>query len=443
MAKLGHYLATLEDASNAEELANAEEGVEAQETATEVVEAAAEVTGDVDAIEQTDAAIDDAFEAGDQIDELTTVAEDSLAADGETVEEGEVGVEGEGLTEGEATMIEITHESIMRSLGMPIDSRRATFTAESFGNKANRRQLTMEALDGLKQSAKNVGAGIIAALKAAWNSVSNFIAGLLRNAGLMEKHLINLDAKVKNLDASLKPRADKFKTAAGALSVNGVASPATAHQILKSAAGAVTAAAAIGDALGRMKNSNVEAALTDAKGEVKGAIEKIGDKAAADGKEAYGHFSGGRSVVVDENGSVSITEGGKKAEEIAAPSREDMASLIREARAVCVKLKEVQKNSSKFKSLVDYLTARLSELGSNVKAKVGTEGTKIAGTMDSAVKQAARLSKSLMSKAGGQLPGLAFQSVKAVADYVTAGLNNYKPEAAAKAPEGQAAAAAA
>ena len=114
--KLGSIIATNEALA----AASPEEDLEAAQTATEVAEVAGEAQADEQKIEATDGAIADAEVTEDKIGELTEVAQDSLAGEDETVAEGEVGEEGDGLSEKEATLVEITHESLMASIGMPV-----------------------------------------------------------------------------------------------------------------------------------------------------------------------------------------------------------------------------------------------------------------------------------------------------------------------------------
>lgn len=417
---LAGMLATLEDASQSEVVV--EDDVQAEETATEVAEVAGEVAADEASIERADDVIDNAFEAGDELQVLQGKAEESLVGEGETPAEGELGQEGEGLSEGEATLIEITHESIMGKLGMGAGQVKR-YTPESFGKSESKRQVTMEALDGLKESGAKVYAGIIAALKAAWNTVSNFIVGLLRNRAVLEKHLTNLEGKVKAIPADLKPRAASFKTAAGALSINGKASVDTAAEILSTAAKAVDVLKSLTAVVDRLKSETGDA---DAQAEVKKVVAQLGAGNSEGGKEAFGHFTNARSLHADENGSVSFTEG-KKAEEIEAPSINNMTVLLNRAKAVISQLRVVEQTNSKFKAVVEAITGQLSRAANAVKSKVGSDESKEAAK----VKEKARVAKSLVSKAGGQLPAAIFAAAKAIADYVTAGINNYKPEAKA------------
>jgi hypothetical protein len=157
MSRFAQIIHTQESLEEQEMLATAQDDVGAAETATEVAEVSNEVGQDVAEIEAVDTGISDAEGAQDTIAELTGVAEASLAADGEQVPEGEVGQDGDGMTETEAAVVEITHESIMRSLGFQVE--RKTYTPESFNDKKSSRQVTMEALEGLKDSAKKVGEG--------------------------------------------------------------------------------------------------------------------------------------------------------------------------------------------------------------------------------------------------------------------------------------------
>lgn len=413
--KFGNIVANLENLAEQEALSEAQEGVEAEETATEVAEGAGAADIEEAAIEKTDTAIADAEVAEDKVAELTDVAEQSLAGEGETVEEGEVGKEGEGLTEGEAAMIEITHETILSSLGMAYS--RPTFTSESFKDKYSKRQATLEALEGLKATAKNIGQGIVAALKAALNTVMNFLVGLLRNRALMEKHLINLHAKLKTTEGKQKVK-EVITNGAAALTVEGKASPETAFVLMNEAALLIRI------------SENVSTALN-------GNLEGVMQAAQSGGKEKY-RLTGGRVMTVstDTDGVKFDIQAGEGAKEIAAPDAPTMKRLLDRALGVLKDLRKFEGTQNKLKSAVRAIIDRVAKFADDTRAKFakkpeGEEGAVPESQGGEAsegakAKRDARMARGVMSKVGGTFPGAAFQSVKAVADYVTGGINNYK-----------------
>ncbi len=284
--KLAHIV-TMENLSESGAMGATEDALAAAETATDVAEGNAEVIEGAGEIDNLDLGIEDAFEAGDHIEELLEAAEG-------TMKEG-------GMTEQEAKLLEVSHESIMRSLGMSHRttslSKNPIVTIESYGSSQTRQSATIATIESLVSSGKNIVTQLIAALKAAWNTVSNFVAGLLRNRDLMDKHLSNLQAKVKALGDDLKPRAESFKAGAASLSVDGKASPATARQILQSASSLIAASVTIASSIKVVTKpdeaaASVEAALT--------RLPKHGD--------SYGHLTLGRSIKVKkEDGTISVS----------------------------------------------------------------------------------------------------------------------------------------
>lgn len=412
--KLGQYTANLESLEN--ELPEAEDELASAETATEVAEVSGETAAAETDISSLDTGIADAEAAEDKIEELQGIAEASLAGDNETVSDGEVGQEGEGLSQGEANLIEITHESIMKSVGFARE--RVTYTAESFVGD-NRRQATLEALEGLKDSAKKLGGNIVAALKAALNTVMNFIAGLLRNRALMAKHLANLAEKVKAIPANATKKAETLKAGAKALSVAGQANVKTAELVITGGAHLVDYSVKLANDIASIKSAD-EAA--------KRATSVITNEV---------HATNGRTLAVKagEEGSVNFAfEEGKTAEEIQAPDRNQMAGLLKKAQVVLDELRKFEVTQAKFKSAVSAIIARLGEVKDTVMSKVGSEEGKAKAGESAEAKKQARLARNILSKAGAAFPSAAFASVKAVADYVTAGVNNYKAAEAAAAP---------
>lgn len=414
MFKLANLLATNEDLSSSGALGATEDALKAQETATEVADGNVEVIENAGEIDNLNTGIEDAFEASDRVEELLGAAE-------ETMQQG-------GMSEKEAELLEISHESILSSLGM--GHRTTTHTSnpvpslESFGSEVSRGSATLVTVESLKDTGKTIISKIVAALKAAWNTVSNFIAGLLRNRAVMARHLDNLEAKVKAIPADAKPAKDSFKTAAAALSVAGKADVSTAKKILMTAKGLVNASITISGAFG---------AAADSKGAVttiKAAVQRL-PKRGSD----FGDLTHGRTIAVkteDDYVTLEVKDSGAKAESIEAPSKAQMLDLISDAKARLTELRAAEKLAPGFKDVVEKITKRLSEVKDQVRSKVGSDESKAEHSASAEAKKNARLAQAMMSKAGGTFPGAAYQAVKAVADYVTAGVNNHKAEAKAE-----------
>lgn len=413
MSRFASILSTVESLSESGQLGATEDALEAAQTATDVAEGNAEVIEGTGAIENLDTGIEDAFEAEDKIEDLLEAAE-------ETMQEG-------GMSESEAKLLEVSHESIMSTLGMGHRtsglSNNPILSMESYGSEQTRLSATMATVESLKDSAKTIATNIAKALKAALTTVINFIVGLLRNRGLMEKHLNNLKSQVDKLDTTKYSKAkEDFATAAGPLTVDGKASVATANQILDSAKKVVAAAVTISSVLKTKADADPEEAVTAVRSAVTG-IGRNGD--------GYGHLTAGRHLKIEEKeGTINVTasEGSAKADKIAAPSKQEMAGLLTKALDVIKGLREFEKTQTKLKDAVEAIIARLNEYTSVVRSKIGTEESKKKGEEAAKARKTARVARTIMTKAGGIMPSLAFAAVKAVADYVTAGLRNYRGE---------------
>lgn len=436
--KLGHFIPTLE---NLEEVV-AEEPVEAAETATETAELGGELQADEAQIGGVDSGIEDAGVAAGQIDELTEVAEDSLAGEGETVPEPTaenpepVGQEGEGLTEGEATMIEISHESIMASIGFTVDRR--TYTAESFTSKRNKREVTLEALDKLKESATKIKDNVIKALKAAFEAVVGFVSKLLANRALMEKHLANLAGRVASMPDGA-PKSPTVTAGASVLSLDGQANAGTAMKVVQGADQVLGVAKSIAELLYQKRD------LAQAE-ELGQSVQKSISALPAHG-EGRGILGGGRSFKTDMDDtskgdgdvmSLEVVDGGKNAENIAVASKAELGNLIKAAQGTLTALRDAEKIRSRLKDVVAAAENAFHRVVSEATSRVGTEASKAKGSAHKAFYKAAAVVRKAMTKFMTTAFSNAFKVVKAVADYTTACIKNVGGGGAEK-PEGQAA----
>lgn len=398
--KLGAII-TNENLSEQGALGATEDALKAAETAVDVAEGNVEVIEGVEEIDNMDTGIEDAFAAEKQVENLLDAAE-------ETMKDG-------GMSDKEAKLLEITHESIMASIGMSHRhtnmSKNPVVSMESYVSSQTRKSATMVTIESLKGSGATIIKNIVAALKAAVNTVANFVAGLMRNRAIMAKHLSNLEGKVKAIDTTKHQRAkETFKTAAQALSVDGKASYDTAMKVVKGATDLVLAA------------SHMSAHVN-----VSESVDKAG-AAIKEAAELVKHVTHGRTLKVEENDgivTVAFTEG-KAADEIHAPTKDEMGKLLTEAKNALEELRKFEKVQTKFKDGVNSIIKRLEEVKDVVRSKFGDDASKAQHSEAADVKKKARQARAVLSKAGGTLPGAAFAAIKATADYVTAGVNNYK-----------------
>lgn len=396
MAKFGSIIATLENLSEEGQLGATEAAMNAAETATDVAEGNVEVIKDIAEIDSTDTAIEDAFEAETKIENLLEGAED-------TMKEG-------GLSDKEARLIEVSHESIMKSLGL---SHRANLSINPVASLEHfkgdgRGSATLVTIEKLSATAKDIGNKIIAALKAALNTVMSFLAALTRNRAVLEKHLLNLQKQVAAISTDEKKK-DRISAGAAALSIDGSATVATAKKMLDGADKLITASANIADAIKR------EAGGGEARAAIKAAVNGLGP--LTHNRTVSAKEEDGRVVV-------SIDSSTNTAETIEAPGKADMNALLTQALGVLRRLKEFDKTQTKLKDAVTAFTNLLKEGYDRVRSKVGSDKSKDDHSLLAAARANARQARGMMSKAGGSFPGAAFQAIKAVGDYVSGGIRN-------------------
>lgn len=416
MAKLGNIVQTFENLSESGQLGATEDAVEAANTATDVAEGNAEVVEDAAELDNIDTGVDDAFEAVDRIEELKDVAEGAM-------QEG-------GLTEDAAKTLEIAHESIMSSLGLSHRktnlSAKPVTTFESYRSSTSRAHATMVTLESLGDSIKTVVENIKRALKAALNMVQNFVAGLIRNRSLMDKHLTNLESKLKAIPSTAKPKSPTVKGGANSIRVDGKASAQTALQVLESSGKLIQGGAAVAASVAAF--SATANWVNEFNASLKKVAEALGAGGSDEGKKGYGHLSRGRSLVLvggeeaGEASRVELAEVQKKVEAADAPSVQEMSTVVRQAKSVLQALGQYERA---IKDLQKGAQSALSSLESGYKAAAkGSEqedDKKTAGD----VKAASRTVISALNKFGSPIPTAAFDAVKSAADFVTAGINNF------------------
>lgn len=400
--KLGAITATLESLSETGLLGATEDALAAAETGTDVADGMAEINKNAEEIDGFQTGIEDAFAAEKKVENLLDAAE-------ETMQTG-------GMSPAEAKLLEVTHESIMYSIGM---SHRTTgmsqspiLSLESYSQSGTKGAATVATMEKLGETLKKIGSRIIEALKAALDKVMGFISGLMRNRTLMEKHLRNLESRVKSIDTSKQEKSkERISAGASALSVGGEASVGTAEKVIKGAMELVGAAETMSNFIGSDKSAE-EAAAT-----VRSAAARVKT------------VSGGRTLKVEDGAegvvTLAFTEG-KTAKDIAAPNKDEMLRLLGSAQKALKELQGFEKTQNKFKDGVANLIKRLSEVKDVVRSKVGNDESKAKHAASADVKKKARQAQAILTKAGGSLPAAAFQAIKGVADYVSAGVSNYK-----------------
>ncbi len=173
------FFAVMEDDAPIVEV-NVDDGVpgEVERDVAEVSDAADEVQGDVEALE-------DAIDSAEDIEAIADAAEQSVE-------------EGEGLDPVAAEIAEVAVESIYRRLGVPSHVR-AMPSMESFGSKTSRKTATRVAVEGMMDKVKEIWKKVVEFFKNIYNKVVSFVTGLFATSESLIKTLKALETKVKDL----------------------------------------------------------------------------------------------------------------------------------------------------------------------------------------------------------------------------------------------------
>lgn len=420
MAKFAQLVPTRESAISASgALGATQDAMKAAETTVDVAEGNVQMAKDVAELDNLDMGIVDAFDAVKSIEELMELAED-------TMKEG-------GMTPRVAKALEISHESIMSSIGMghrtTTESKNPIVTMESFKSAQTRISGTIQTMENLQESISNVKEKIKAGLQQAIAMVIQFFGSLTKNRQAMEQHLSNLAGQVTAIPADAQKKGESVP--GGAISVNGQANAGTARQILAAGKALLEGAMMLTVEIGKVNPAQGDpAAITNALSEkTQGLVASLGNNNA---------FTKGRKLTA-EGGLLGLVDGGQAAAEATAPSREEMTGLLNEAKNV---LQVLRSYEAGIKNLQRGAEASLAALNANETAAQQVEGASGADSAGKARELLARGVSRQVSRLGSQVPAWAFDAVKATADYVRAGIGNFAAAPAA-APAGGAAPAAA
>lgn len=179
--------------------------VESAEVAATVADESAEIQTDNTDIGIEVAKVEDAVQAGEELEALGDLAASSLE-------------EGEGMSEETAEAVSIAVESILNRLGAVRESRTVP-VAESFGNASSRRVSTKLVVEGIGDWLKKIWASIKAAAARLWDKIRNFLAGLFNSAKSLSKMLTNLKERARKVPSDYAPKDKELKNKSLAKSI--------------------------------------------------------------------------------------------------------------------------------------------------------------------------------------------------------------------------------
>lgn len=387
--KFGQFVAT-QESLGVEPITD----MELEQTNTEVVEAAAVITGEGESIVKTDDAIEDAFAAADRLGEATSIlSKDSGDLSPQTV-----------------AAMESLYSSIMTGLGMDEDR----ITMESNGDSRAAWITTMES----KQ--EGIFSKIITAIKGIINTAIGFISNLFKSKYMLEKYITGLEEKVKASDdfgtsdvQAMFPDFESANKALGQCSFN----------LEITQAGATV-------------SKEIAKAVKDIGSHDDTAVDKHLDKLmSVTSRISFEGYAGGDKLKAkgDESQSkaeVNIPllelEKGKGADKAKALTKSQALDLLKSAKAVLGELKALKDIDGALRTFLGKIKDGVM-IGWNTAKLKSSDPVAAGKAMIDVFLHKVRLTMRVIARNFASiLPSLAFKNIKAAADYVKASLNTSK-----------------
>ena len=420
----------------------------AAELAVSVADESSEVQSEGEEIGVTVSQVEDAVQAGEELEDIAEVA-------AETVEEGE------GMDEAAAEMASIAIESIRNRLGIRAQTRLVPAT-ESFGNTNTRVVSTKLVVEEIGETLKRIWAAIKAAALRLRDKLVQFLAKLFNANAMLIKHIEGLKERIRKLPSNLTPKEDVIKSGsiAAAITVDGKADAKTYGEIVaasrklldvtngvmteaqkmalgaQSIAGGLAQGSAYEQIVTSMENTTRRVqsqmgALPKGKfssDEVKGFDKKDVEV------EVFGPFVGRSAIVLEvtkkdalEIFSVSVKGGvGKAADSVAALKPTEMTDVLGQALDLAKEVDKAKKIQDSVKASSESMAKAAEGVIKNVDRALGKENEENAETKKAMAVLKQMVSSSMRATEGltARVPSLVFSAAKAGADYVSASLRN-------------------
>ena len=434
------------------------------ETQAEVEAGAAEVDTRAREIDDEVQAVEDAVNATDSLGEVQDVAQDAVDA-------------GTGLDESAARIAEVTVESIRNSLGLPT-SKRIIPAMESFGSTNSRVAATKVVIEGIGDWLKKIWEGIKAAASRIWEKIKSFFVGITRSTKNLTKHLESLQSRVQSLDDNGKPEKEKLDNEglAAKLSIKKKADASTASDLIEAATNLLKTAPTVVEAISHSGGASVkllrsdittqqyfaeaqsgEAAVIKAFGGLQilaqgqdvakklkktAKVNKAGTAGRFKESVAFGPFVNAKNLYYfsqleifgagtpDAQSIVEINvyfgkDEKNEADDINALKRDEMHVLISKAIKLSDALESHEKNvkaaedvAKATRTLADEVIKGLTKKAENSDK---AEATRVIKELGRDIQKYNIISSALTTGAAS----IAFETIKAVGDYVSASLYNY------------------
>lgn len=442
--------------------------VESAEVAATVADESAEIQNANTDIGIEVGRVEDAVQAGEELEDLGELAAESLE-------------DGEGMSEETAEAVSIAVEGILNRLGAHREARLVP-VAESFGATSSRRVSTKLVIEGIGDWLKKVWASIKAAAARLWDKIRNFMSGLFNSAKSLSKLLVSLKERAGKVPSDYEPKEDKLKNSSLAKSISWKekADLKTFDLVLQSSIGLASVAnkvsghvesicnAAQGLAKAEINETNVKAFLDkknpsiqqiekDLQGAlaaaavesgatsqaVKKAKVKMTNKKNGDGIATahFGPFPGGTMLtyvitkqtvmnVTSIDGSVAFEATSQKlATEAAALSITQIREVIEKSLKLANALSDfqaVQKSSERITKAQQGVADTVIREAEKILNKTGSssETRQALGELKTSVAD----SLAFLNTFANNAPTMAFRAARAGADYASASLRNLQPK---------------
>ena len=385
MSKLGHIVATAEDAASA---------LEADENfsmSAEVTDTISDMDSDINSIEGTENAVSDAMDSVDQLSEVS-----------ETV------AEGGPITDTEIAVVESLHASVLQRLGLD----QHVLTTESRSTLTRQRLVST-----LEDSKGGIVSKIVSALKAAISMVTGFISGLLQNRTLLRKYLEGIKAKVGDYDdeKDVKTVDAKFKSASH---VNDAFK--NCDELIDFSEEYVKAFSPF--------VQNPDKLFNPVTGKNQGAVIELLNAEHLENS----NYAGGQQLIVyeeeDDNsptklemkaGATAVTEGARL-------SKAECSSIIDAALKTLKDLDRVQKYSNTAVYLLKQMINMIVKKASDVGARLNHLAKNAEGVTRNVIRgvntTVASIIRKGLQRVTTRVPSIVFKQIKAAGDYVRASL---------------------
>lgn len=407
---------------SAEHSALGEDEVTGNDEAAALDEQAQEIQSTDQALDGQDQSLNTAFNAADELNEIQAAAQNMAA-------------QGGALSPASASIVETTMESIMKRLGIePV----AFPTVEAYSSTYGRRDATRLTMEGLADASKRAWDRLIAMLKELMSSVLGFLERAFQNRALLEKRILQLKARAKNIQSDWSRKSETVRGPfVRALTFRAEASEDTTWDIINTSR-ALAGGFGLGvKTINEIRDSKIPGDAADIrilKDFMETALRGNLQFSVKDGSEyteLFGALPNGMSLGFRESlGPDAIyyhTNRGKTVEtpsEMEALDDSAITPLLNAGLDVLRQLKDLESRSGGLVDAVRGVIRNLENEYARLRSAMGSEDH----TKRYAAQRRARAVQTILTKIIGRFPSTIFMSVKHTADYCEASIRNFTPE---------------